>query len=853
MSGHRLYHYSNVGAGDLEPNGQPRCLHHYGLVTTARPCPFIESLSASVVRTGDGLTVHGWGLVGASSPTTDPWASQVRLYATASLAGSYELLTITAYTTSTTVGDTISVAIPDGVESGFVAVVHTSGAVCDGSNFAPLTVVPGDVAAGTGWWVEVWSLDGATRLIGQIPDVLTAAVSPVLHGIGTGSISLPADSPHLRTIIDADPRTDSGTQEPRRSTQIRVVVNRQTIYTFLAEQLDYDITDDAGRVAVIAGDGIEKALDYSLVLRPGVASIATVNPIPADVIYGDPTNLAANGGFEDGPELIRNGGGEDGTPPPWEKYEGAPVVADAAVQRTGTFSIRVEASDGEGAEQDLSSAAGERAHITGWVRSNVGGTVEAQLVRAEPAEDPEDPDIETVLDSDSVTTAATWRRLELEATIPEGAQRVLLRVVRDGTDGTFWMDDFTGRSSVDPWIKVSKPLFRLSSVDSAEGTYNLLVIPDDQWDGADNIVDCVPAERHRITVRVRGTATESLHVSASFADGLTTSTVVLTGAWQTVTLVGTTGADQETIRVRIQAADASPSQFRIDALTVTAGQDAASAGAIVRNAYLAAVARGGLGAFTIDFSGTHDSDGQPWDLAAMQLRIPRGTGIGQLCRILTAYGIGWRVRPGGRLQLFNRLGVDYTSLGAAAPVITANDGYLGGRRTQHVPGANLAYAEGAEGLFTLVSRPTDIAALGRRETYVRVSQALDSGALTAAAAAEINQQASRSNALQVVIKERSNLQPFVNLNLGDTIYVDLPSVPRTAYPEGFRIVGITANLVTEIPTYTLDLNWMLLEDQAQQAAALRALLEATGVVSTAPNWVTAADKSRPGHGATPQP
>lgn len=834
----------NPDGGDGDEIERRRYLYLLENVDSTQPCPTIFSLSTPIAREGDAVVVRGQGLISGDDPT-DAWSAEVRLYDSPDFGAAHTALTVVTWTAGDT-EDTITVTVPAGVSSGYVAVVHTATPSCDGSNFVFLTVEQGVANPDAGWWIEAWTLDGQTRKIANVP-VERASIQKVLNGVGSGQMTVPADYARLAEIIDPSPRSPTGVEDSKVQTLLKVFLDNRARHAFYAQQLDQELADPAESVAVVSGDDIKSYLGTG-VLYPQDHPNARIRA--GDWIYGATSNQVGNGDLEDGDELVSNGDFEQGDSQPWEGAGTIDVGNSADMQtvqtkqHSGQWSLRVGPdAAGDGVKQSLSVTPGDQIFLAGWVSDdlNSGQTAKAELYYVD------DDDNEQSLDSDTVTLATTWKQLVLNAVVPADVTQVWVRVTNEAASGwaVFYIDDVSGVSSVEPWFAGGSTI-QLDDSTVAEGEYSLKVTPTQIFGGAFQTIGVTPGQRLTISGVVSGTAGETITLRAVLDGVAVTDTVTLTGnpAFDVLSVTGTVGASETTIRFGFLTEETGGGDpFWVDAVSGVPGSAATSPGGIVLDFLAECQARGELSLVTADFTENITSDGEGWLESAVAITLRRGITFLDMLERLKAFGVDWDLTVDFTLRLFNRKGIDRTLLSDGVVLRTGTPAVTGGKLIRRIPRFDAVFAEGADGIWTTATDPDDIADLGRRATYLQATQATSPSTLQAAADNLLDDEQGRASSMRLDLSDVARTRPLTTFDEGDTVLVDAPDLHASAgeYPEGFRVVAITVDLEAENPAYSVDLNWMVLEEAAAQAAALRLLLERSKITSSSPGAGTLAD------------
>jgi hypothetical protein len=837
------------GTGGTEgPDGDirddfDRFLYQLAKVDTTQPCPFIFSLSASVVNAGDGLTVFGQGFGDNVSPD---FGAEVRLYEAPSFAAPFILLT-EVLVTDGELEDTFAVVVPTSVTtSGYVAVVHTTTPTCDGSNFIFLTVLPAALDPDAGWWIEAWTEDGTQKVIDSV-DIISASFQPILNGVGGGKIEVAADYPRLDEIIIPDPRDSNGDPLPPYNSLLRVFLHGVEQYAFYAEGIDEQLTDAAATTITISGDGIESSLRWGIVL-PANHPSGQDTPL-LDHLYGSTNNLLANGNLEDGASRLGNLGFELGDVDPWTPEPlGGAIVADNVTFRSGAWGAKISPSVlNGGAGVDLSVTPGDRIFFRSYC-AETGGTGDEVTLLAYYIDG---DDNEVTLGSDAVNLNATWKLGSLEFTVP--AEITSIRVAWRFTDANpvhdFYIDDNFEAGDITPWFAKGSATIELSDTESGDGQFSLKVTPTAFGGGARNPFTVNPGQRVSVSIAVTGPVGDGVTLRTIIAGTQVTDSVVLTGAptFDILTVEGIPGQSEQTLLLEVYTTETSGfAAFYVDVGSIVAGETATSGGSIFLDFLALAQARGILSSFQTDFSATLDSKGESYDESALSTQIRRSSTLLDVAGQMAGFGMDWRVTSQKMIQFFNTLGSDLTVM-SNAPVIRNGRGIDGGKVTRQVPRITRVFAEGSDGIWTTKSNPADEAGIEPKEKYLAATSSLNATALDRAATADLEAGNARQSAIRIDLLPESGVLPFFDFIVGDTIYVDLYDesgaqlVTIEQYPDGFRVIGISVELGTEEPHYTVDLNWMVLEEQAARDAALRTMQERQQIGSVSPGAVTGED------------
>lgn len=841
----------NPDGGDGDEITFRRYLHLLNNVVETQPCPFLVSLSTPIAREGDGVVLSGQGLVSATSPS-DGWGAEVRVYQTPDNDADFQVLTVVSYTAGETL-DSITVQIPAGVTSGYVRVVHTVTPACAGSNFLFLEILEGISDPEAGWWIEAWTADGQTKKIAHVP-CERASVQKILNGVGSGKIEVPADFVRIPEIIDPAPRNQAGVKQPKIQSLLKVYTDNRVRHAFFAEQYDQELADPAMSTAIISGDDIKSYLGRGVLFPQD-------HPNPriraGDWQWGSTANQVPNGNLEDSPELITNGGFEEGDVDPWEptfdveeeddeevEVPNAQLFASNTVARTGSWSMRINPTvAGTGAWRRLSVQPGERVYIDAWVRdaTTSGQTAQLEAVYFESDDDPDDPQqVEVSLASESTTLETNWKRLRLVFVVPADVTQVDLRITNEsGSPVDFWLDDATGRNTVRPWFPNGDATLWIWAGHQLDGSWSMRVNPEKLHDGALQVIPVTPGQKLTISGAVSPGDGEQVTLRAVIGGVAHTAVATGTGlgdSWTVLSVSGTVAADETQVRFGFLTLEDDPGDFLVDAVSAVAGSPATTAGGIVLQMLEIIQGRGDLPLVTTDFTQNITSNGATWAESAIAVTLRRGTSLLDVLNQLATFGIDWDFTHDFVLRMFNRKGIDRTLLADCPVLRSGTPTVVDGKMIRRIPRYTDVFAEGGDGIWLTATNPADEAAVGGRTLYLEASGAATASALQSAANNALDQEQARTESLTLDVSDvDDHSKPWLAFDDGDSVLLDLPGVASMQeYPEGFRVMAVTADLDREDPTFTLSLNWMVLEDAAAQAAALRLLLEKSRVTSTSP-------------------
>ena len=802
---------------------------HYLLenVTTTQPCPFIFAIEPNVGRVGDSFIIRGQGLVGASSPTADPWDAVVRIYETPSFAAAFVTATITSWTAGNT-EDTITVEIPSGATNGHVAVLHTTTPTCTGSNFKFLSVIAQTPDLDAGWWIQAWTIDVSQRLIAALPVPSgSATFQKIKSDVGSGTVELPAFVPDAAdptlNLVDQICRTDDTTT--KIETLLRVYMDGILRYAFFAHDRSEPYGEPGNERVSITGPGRESVVNWGTITSQDWPAGAVRS---GDFIFGSGANAVRNGGGEDGGSPWFNGGAEDGLFDPWTATGGNVLTADGSVVRTGAFSIRagVNTAIGDGAEQSLSVKPGQRVFLDAYIKTNGAVT---DNIRFETYH-LDDADAEVSLATDDTTLSAAWQPTAVEFTVPDGITQIFGAFRTTTTPAAaydFFIDDADGAHSTDPWLTHEGAAIELDDINVTEGTYSFKVTPSTTIinSGINQIAPVQANTDYTYTVRLTGTVGKLVRLRAIFDETTVVSEITIVAGVNDLSVSGTAGNDQSGALIVVESRDATGADpFWVDDIRLTPGQPAGSGGTIVTDILDPIQSRGTLTFLQTNWTDTLDSNGEAWEDGTLAITIAHGQSFARLLDRLVTFGLEWEVTDNYELRIVNALGNDLTLLPDGVPVITSGKAVIGGDIGGENPRATRWFAEGAGGIWTSMSNPDWETTLDQRETYISNTTAPDATTLGKLIAAAEGDEDARGTRLKVTMTRGDNLRPFVDFDIGDTIYVDLPAQGVTK--DKFRVVSITVRLAGEGTdvTYIVDLNRLEYEEAATLAAAVQRLL-----------------------------
>ena len=744
-----LYQLVNVGVG-FDPTDKPglgwgaggtvgpdginetfqRYLYQLVNVTTLQPCPFMFSLSVAQARVGDSITVKGQGLVSADHPT-DAWDAEVRLYETPSHAASFVALSSTDWT-SGEVEDTITATIPGGATSGFISVVHTTGATCSGSNFIGLTVLEKDPDRKAGWWIEVWNLRNTTQIVSPLPLVAEANFEHIANDIGNGAIFLRGDDQDIDDIIDRS-------INPEIQNLVKVYLHDRFAYSFIPDDSEEEYDEDGARTVRMFGAGHERILKWGRALWKDFPAQPTTT---RTWLYGSDANQVPWGDME-GDNQIDNGGAEDAATEPAVAVGTAALFADTAEARSGIWSHRVTpAALNDGVEWGVGV---EERQVFGdlfFKTNTIGGTYEIELL----SQDDEDPPNDVVEASSTVIPGSSaWIPVTLDA-IPGAGEPWRFRITQTaGPLVQFWVDDVAAYTTINGTISTTRATYQLSRTEVAQGLHSMELIMDSGgatlFNGIVVHFPVTPNEEYTVRIPISGTATETIRVAARIGGTVDAVEQALTGlgTFDVITVTGTAGPTETTSRFAISSKQVGAMTVFVDDITITPGADAANPGQIVTDVHTSMAARGTLDFLTLNFDDVFDSAGFPWteDLPfevdptwTLWDLLEKFIGLGYDAELAP---VNWREGgdTGWELNLYGPLnaGVDW-SLFDDGPAILPSDTIRDVTPSSAPPAETVAYGEGSGGVWSVATASAArITNLERREAFVRAGHAKDTVSL----------------------------------------------------------------------------------------------------------------------------
>ncbi len=351
------------GLGDGSPNDPSRFLTLDQDIDSTQPCPFLEYITPTLQDQNGTVILTGAGF-GALQAT---YTTEIRLHDSDDLASPFVLMTATSWSEVE-----ISVTVPSGGTTGWIAVVHTNvGATCAGSSLKLLQIVAIPADPDMGWFVKGVDKENAdTALSSVIPfNVSKSSFKKVMNGIGTGMLEIPlSDTVTLDSIINP---------LMRKGTLIRSYINARMRYGWFAQKLTHALDGEGNSVARITGKGMEVVALWSKVGPNDYPTSPSLSPVWK---YGSNENFVLNPGFDDAASkpVVTNPGGEDGNDGDdnvlgWnlrgDDVTSATAINDSIEARTGDYYIKVETTNNHsGIEQSIPVTPNRVYRVRAYVR-----------------------------------------------------------------------------------------------------------------------------------------------------------------------------------------------------------------------------------------------------------------------------------------------------------------------------------------------------------------------------------------------------------------------------------------------------------------------------------------------------
>ncbi len=662
-----------------------------------------------------------------------------------------------------------------------------------------------------------WKVDAHER-----PEVSTAKKLdglPIVSGsykdrisdFGQGEVVLSADYADIATILDSP--NDVG------SLLWAKYDGAKTDIAFYARDWEEEITEGVGRTVRISGPGVGAALDKSII-EPFDGTAAGGRIGFGDHIYGG-RNIVSNPSLDEASttpeiyELYNNGAGSDSFTLTMEGDTTASILWNAS---PATVETEIENTTG----------------ITNCLVTGSG--TEADPWRIEF----KDPGII----SPDMTVADIGMTSTLKKT----------------QEGEFSISPFSKSVTLEQGINVKHGAHAsgspsVSSLVARTGTYSLRFNGLEQFAGVQQVLRVQPGGTYQASVWaytgdtaatwrfVIRTRNEELIAASSPFGGISFPA----NDWTQVSIADIVIPDgvTEVVMRFAYVGTGNPGPIHLDDWVFAEGMSAASPGTIIDDLLTLAQARGSLTWLTTTFTSTLDTAGNAWniapDLSALSLTAQHGKSLATVLRDLARRGVEWRVfwngtswelglwRPYAFPSFDYGMGTDRTL--DDSPALHIGQGVTQGPVKFNEPSANVVFAEGKDGLWTVKTDATSIAAWGRIETYIRDLTIDEAATLDVLAQSQLDRRLILS-ADKIGINEQAST-PYVEFFIGDTIQVSL-SPRSTTLPR--RIVGIATDLapVGSNENYEIDLDAEIFLNRISMQEATRRLLIAFDELETAP-------------------
>ncbi len=741
--------FDSLPLGDGEASDFSRYLYLNHNVTADQPCPWLEFITPTLQLQGGTVTLFGdsFGAVQAT------YTTEIRLYdEQGDFAGAHVLMSATSWSDTE-----VSVTVPSGATSGFIAVVHTNvGATCDGSAFKALTVIQTEADPQMGWWIQTADKENQVTADATIlpNNVMSASFKKIMNAVGSGVIEIPLAEPDIDSIIDP---------LMRKGVLNRCYIDDRFRYAFFGEKLSHAIDDDGNAVARIVGRGMEAVAMWTKLLPHDAPASPSLSPT---WIYGSTENLIRNPGFDDvvdNPILVNpdgeDGNDDDGNAVGWSA-RGDDVTSIAGVEdslgaRSGDWYINVDVSDNHsGMTQSIPVAPNRVVHVQAFVQDTTAAGMRVTLALggaddiAATATFPNNFEFgnEILAELDNVasnglgtpggSTDGTYQVLDVE--VLTGAEQTSLTVTVQndhhltGVFVPFRVDDVTIDGwglGLEPWeaydaANHAAGSFRLSTTHTKDSsTYALLLDLDKNGPGVQQKVAVNPSTKYTLTTHLYPTGTsDSWALAIVKSDGVLvrdfTPIVPTADVFNEVELIYTTASDETEIFVRFTYEGTTvpdPTDAWLDSFKLVPGEPASFAGKIVNDVLDAMATAGKLTYLQRTFTDTVDSNGVNFP-AKLSMDLEPAESLYGLLQRLVALGHEWEIVPvnfraggdtGMELNLYTARSFDPASgIGVSqisdedGTVITPGDGVEDGRIIKTAFNVNTVFALGTGGVWS---------------------------------------------------------------------------------------------------------------------------------------------------------
>ena len=674
-----------TGLGDNSPNDPPRFLTLDQNIDATQPCPFLEYITPTLQNQGGTVILTGTGF-GALQTT---YATEVRLHSSDDLGSPFVIMTASSWSE-----DEISVTVPSGGSTGWVAVVHTNvGATCPGSSTKLLQIVAIPADPDMGWFTKAVDKENNDIAgISAIPfNVTKSSFKKTMNAIGTGSIEIPlGDTATLESIIDP---------LMRKGTLIRSYINNRMRYGWFAEKLTHRLDGEGNVIARITGRGMEVVALWTKVGPNDYPASPSLSPTWQ---YGSNENLVLNPGFDNeatNPTLVNPGGEEgndvDGNLFGWTQ-RGSNVtsftsVNDAVEARTGDWYIRIDASDNHsGIEQSIPVLPNRVYHIQAYVKEStaagmrvtlaIGGADDIAATATYPNNYIFNSEVMAELDNVARNPASngcpggssdgTWQVLDVE--VMTGNEQTSLTVaIQDDHHGVcvpevhvpFYVDDVLIEGwgvGIEPWVAFdvanhASNSFRLvSSPTLSASPYALKLNPLGQFAGVEQVIAVNPGTTYTATIwaQMVGPLVDD-YCRLVIRENDTDQTLIATTINQVpnavvfieYTVTFTTSPTTSEIIFRFAyTGPNNPTPIYVESASLQPGKPAAVAGIILNDVLDKMALSGKLTYLSRTWTATKDSKGVPWP-RELSLDIEPTESLFVLLSRIVALGHEWEIVP----------------------------------------------------------------------------------------------------------------------------------------------------------------------------------------------------------------
>lgn len=760
------------------------------------------------------------------------------------------------------------------------------------SNSKPLTVlqVPPDDQAG--WRFVLADLTNTTVLVNDW-QVNRGEWQQLANGVGSGSVFVPKGDPAIAEVLSNDPTA-------RKAGLVRAYLDDRFRYAFFAEDKADKITDDAGQLVRFHGLGMESIAAGMLVRPPGHPDQTQSQAWQ----YGSLANLVRNADLSEDSGIVndhgQDGNDADGQLLSWTtrgdvNYAKSVFSPGAAY---GLYEELIEVdpdSYHSGIEQSISCSPNKVYHVRAYVKELTGagqritlalggatdisatGTYANNFVYGNEVMAELDNVASTGTGCPGGASDGTWQVLDVEVKTGKDQTSLSIAIQNDHHDGCanqgfdpFYIGEVTvegfGVNLVD-WeafdeaAHASNSWQRVTSPVPPGGLYGAKLNPLERFAGMQQTgIGVTPGETYRVSVQhyigsvISGdTVKLSVWPTGGDTELAFQSTVLVAGSWQTTKMEVTIPDDVDEVLFRFVYNGANnPAPITVASPAILPGWDPASAGQILLDLLAPIQARGTFDYLQLNFDGSLDSAGQPWQ-SLLSLDVYTGSSILDVLQRMDALGYDWQIAPvdyasgndsGFELSVWNKrsidpssgIGTDWTA-DPNGPVVVPGDGILEGTPRAQTRRPNVVYVQGANGAWSEVQQePFDAvtypegyeATIGRIEAHLTVSDSSDPAVLNKYGAAFLADEKAREDSFKLRFTRSAWFRPYRDFGVGDRLHVDFPPDhpdPSRSSPRSVRGISVRAFGEGTDVTYNVDFDRVVLEDDAAVLAAVAQLLE----------------------------